>query len=251
MIPSTKEQLIQYCLRELGHPVIEINVDEDQLDDRVDQALAFFHDFHYDGTEKYYLKHQIKADDITNQYVTIDEDIIGVTRIFPLGLGKMNTGNIFDMNYQMRLADIQNMGGSSGGTMNISNYFVSKTNMEFIDQILNGTTPIRFNRHTDKLHIDWDWNTVTEGMWIIAECFLKLDTSYYPDVFSDRMLKTYLTALIKKQWGNNLSKFNGIQLPGGVTLDGQRILAEAIQEIKDIELSIRLEYEQPPVFITG
>lgn len=246
-IPTTRQQLIDYCKRELGHPVIEINVDDDQVDDRVDQALSYFYDFHYDGTEKYYLKHQLTSTDITNQYISIDESIIGISRIFNVGDTNINTGNIFDVVYQFRLNDIWDMSNST-----LTYYTMTRTHLAMIDQLLNGVAPIRFNRHTDKLYIDWDWNTdAVEGQYIIAECFKKVDPDTNPDVFSDRMLKKYLTALIKKQWGNNLTKFSGIQMPGGVTLNGDKILDEATAEVKEIEQEIRDQYEAPPMFFVG
>ncbi len=246
-IPTTRQELIDYCLRELGHPVIEINLDDDQIDDRVDQALSYFHDFHYDGTEKYYLKHLLTDTDITNEYISIDESIIGINKIFSVGDTNINTGNIFDVVYQFRLNDIWDMSNST-----LTYYTMTRTNLAMIDQLLNGVSPIRFNRHTDKLYIDWDWShDAVAGQYIIAECWKKVDPTTYPDVFSDRMLKKYLTALLKKQWGNNLSKFTGIQLPGGVTLDGQRILAEATEEVEKIEGEIREQYELPPMFFVG
>ena len=246
-IPTTRQQLIDYCKRELGHPVIEINVDDDQIDDRVDQALSYFYDFHYDGTEKYYLKHQLTSTDITNQYITVDEKVIGINKIFPVGDTTLNSGNIFDIVYQFRLNDLWDMSSST-----MTYYTMNRTHLEMVNQLLTGVVPIRFNRHTDKLYIDWDWtHDAVEGNYIIAECWKKVDPTDYPDVFSDRMLKKYLTALIKKQWGNNLRKFQGIQMPGGVTLDGLAIMTEASAEVEQIEQEIRDQYEMPPMFYTG
>lgn len=246
-IPTTREELINYCLRELGHPVIEINIDEDQISDRVDQALSYFYDFHYDGTEKTYYKHQITVQDITNQYIPVDEKIIGINKIFQIGENIKSTNNIFNINYQMRLNDIWDLSNST-----LAYYTMTKTHLTMIDQILNGNAPIRFNRHTDKLYIDWNWQTdAIEGHYIIAEAWKKVDPDTYPDVFSDRMLKEYLTALLKKQWGSNLSKFVGIQMPGGVTLDGQKIYDDGAAEVKRIEEEIRAQYEQPPAFQVG
>lgn len=245
-IPTTREQLLEYCLRELGHPVIKINVDDDQLDDRVDQALSYFYDFHYDGTEKYYLKHQLTSGDVSNNYVTIAESVIGINKIFPIG-STMNSGNLFNINYQMRLNDIWDLSNST-----LSYYIMTQTHLTMIDQLLNGVIPIRFNRHTNKLYIDWDWSVdAIAGNYIVAECWRKVDPDTYPDVFSDRMLKKYLTALIKKQWGNNLSKYTGVQILGGLALDGQRILSEATSEVDLIEQEIRAQYEEPPRFYTS
>jgi hypothetical protein len=246
-MPNTREDLKNYCLRRLGQNVIDINVDDDQVEDRIDDALEFFHDFHFDGTERMYFKHQMTADDMTNQYVTISEDIIGVSRIFSLTDNTKSTNNMFDLRYQYRLNDLWDLSHTT-----MSYYTMTMTHINMINDILNGVPAIRFNRHTDKLYIDWDWNTdIHEGEYIIAECFQKTNPENYTDVFNDRMVKKYSTALIKLQWGNNLSKFRGIQMPGGVTLDGQQIKEEAEREVKEIELEIRNTYEQPPQFYTG
>ena len=245
-IPTTREELVNYCLRELGHPVVQINIDDDQIDDRVDQALSYFYDYHYDGTEKYYMKHQITDGDVANGCFAVAENIIGINKIFPVG-STMNSGNIFNINYQMRLNDIWDLSNST-----LSYYTMTMTHLAMIDQLLNGVVPIRFNRHTDKLYVDWDWSTdAVVGSYIIAECWRKVEPDTYPDVFSDRMLKKYLTALIKKQWGNNISKHLGVQMLGGTMLDGQRILADATAEVKEIEEEIRSQYEAPPQFYTG
>lgn len=245
MVVATRQEFIDYCLRELGHPVIEINVDDDQVEDRVDEALQYYQQFHYDGTEKTYLRHQVTATDITNRYITVSEDVIGISRVFPLDPSYRT--NMFDINYQMRLHDLQTYQATS-----YVNYEITMQHLRMLDMIFVGEVPIRFNRHTDRLYIDWDWGVkVLEGDWIVAEAFVIVDPTTYTDVWNDRMLKQYATALIKRQWGSNLSKYSGIQLTGGTTLNGDKIFQDADQRVKELEAEIRAMYEAPPMFLVG
>lgn len=244
--PASREQLKNWCLRSLGHPVINVNIDDDQLEDRLDEALQYFQEFHHDGVERWYIKHEITADNITNQYITINENIIGVTRIFSTSAGS-NTNNIFDFNYQMRLNEMSNM---STGTL--SNYVIAQQYLRTMDMLLVGEIPVRFNRHSDRLYIDWDWAVdAVVGKYIIIEGFMILDPDTYTDVYNDRMFKKLATAHIKRQWGTNMKKFSGLQLPGGNMMNGQQIYNEADQEIKEIEEQIRSAFEEPPQFIVG
>jgi hypothetical protein len=245
-IPANREQLKDWCLRQLGFPVIEINVDDDQVDDRIDEAFQYFQDFHFDGVERLYLKHQITAENVTNKYIPLTDNIIGVLRIFPFSAA--NTAlNMFDYQYQIRLNDLYMLTSTS-----MVNYVLMQQHLRMLDMLLNGEAPIRFNRHTNRLYIDWDWATdAVVGQWIIVECYAILDPSTYTDVYNDRMLKKYATALIKRQWGNNLKKYQGMALPGGITMNGQQIFDEAEKEIADIEDYIRNTYEAPPVFLVG
>lgn len=244
--PTTKEQLKDWCLRQLGFPVIDINVDDDQVDDCIDSAFQYFQDFHFDGVEKWYTKHQVTAENITNQYIPVTENIIGVTKIFPLGSTNASV-NMFDLRYQLRLHELYDFTSTS-----YVNYALTMQHIRTLDMLFTGETPVRFNRHTDKLFIDWDWaNDVQAGEWIIIEGYLIVDPTEYTDVFNDRMLKKLATAYIKKQWGNNMKKFAGMQLPGGITMNGQIIYEEAMAEIADIETKIRSENEHPPMFMVG
>lgn len=245
-IPTTREQLKDWCLRQLGFPVIEINIDDDQIDDRIDEALQYFQNFHFDGVERVYLKHQITADDVTNKYIPLTDSIIGVIRIFPYSASN-TTVNMFDYQYQIRLNDLYMLTSTS-----MVNYVLMQQHLRMLDMLLNGEAPIRFNRHTNRLYIDWDWATdAVVGQWVIVEAYAILNPDTYTDVYNDRMLKKYATALIKRQWGNHLKKYGGMQLPGGITMNGQQIYDEAIAEIKEIEDYIRDTYEQPPMFIMG
>lgn len=245
-IPSSRQNLIDWCMRQLGHPVTEVNLDIDQIEDAVDSAMQYYTDFHQDAVERWYMKHQITADDITNQYISIPENIIGVTRIFPWGSTNASV-NMFDLRYQLRLHELYDFTSTS-----YVNYAMTQQHIRTLDLLFSGETPIRFNRHTDRLHIDWDWNTkVDVDEWIIIEGFIIVDPDVYTDVYNDRLLKKLLTAYLKRQWGTNMKKFEGMQLPGGIKMNGQQIYNEAIQEIAEIEDLIRKAHEEPPMWILG
>lgn len=244
--PSSREQLKDWCLRQLGFPVIEINVDDDQVEDRIDEALQYFQEFNYDGVERWYLKHQVTADNITNQYIPITENIIGVTRIFPVGSTNASV-NMFDLRYQLRLHELYDFTSTS-----YVNYTITQQHIRTLDMLFSGETPIRFNRHTDKLYIDWDWSADIEvGEYIVIEGYIIVDPNTYTDIYNDRMLKKLATAYIKRQWAANMSKFAGMQLPGGVTMNGVAMYQDAMNEIKDIEELIRNTHEEPPQFLVG
>jgi len=229
--PTTRTEFKKYCLRELGHPVIEINVDEDQVQDRIDDALDYYRDFHYDGTEHDYYKHVVTSSDITNKYITLPETIIGVVGVMPIGTG-VNSNNLFNLRYQITLNEIYDW---AHGTF--ANYYMSMERIALMQELFVGKQLIRFNRHTDRLYIDMDWeNDITaDGDYLIIECYRKIDPTSYTDIYDDIYLKRYATALIKKQWGANLSKFGGVAMLGGVTMNGETIYSQAIEEIQKLE----------------
>lgn len=244
-IPASREQLKDWCLRQLGHPVVNVNVDDDQLDDRIDEAFQYFRDFHFDGVERWYIPHQINNTDMTNKYIDIPENIIGVTRIFSLG-GSSTVRNMFDLQYQMRLNDLTLL--TTGSIV----YFTQmQQHLRLLEMTFNGEQPVRFNRHTNRLYIDMDWNKVVVGDYLMVEAFIVIDPDVYTKVYNDRMLKRLATALIKKQWGTNMKKYSGVQLVGGIALNGQQIHDEAVTEIAEIEALIRSTYEEPPQFMVG
>ena len=243
---TSREQLKEYCLRRLGAPVIEINVDGDQVEDRIDDAFQFYREYHYDAVEKVYLKHLITAEDITNQYLTMSDAITGIERVFPF-MNKSTGTNIFDIKYQILINDLYTL---------MSTYLIYYTavrqELELINQLLVGQKPIRFNRNMNRLYIDMDWAAdVVPGTYIIVDCWRILDPDTFTDVYNDMMLKKYATALIKRQWGENLKKFAGVQLPGGVTLNGEVIYQEAVAEILQIENDIQDRFELPVDMFTG
>lgn len=246
--PATREEFKNYCLRDLGAPVLEINIDDDQIEDRIEEALEYYHEFHFDGVERFYLKHLITSDDITNGYIPIADYIIGVVNIFPWnGNGGSSSDSLFNIQYQLRLNDIWDMSNTS-----MVYYTQARSHISMLDMILNGTKPIRFNRHQNRLHIDMSWaNSVEAGNYIIVECYRALDPVTWTDVWNDMWLKRYATALIKKQWATNIKKFSGITLPGGVTLDGDKLYDEAIGEIKELEDRAQDTFSLPPDFMLG
>jgi hypothetical protein len=244
--PSTRKTLKEYCLRRLGFPVIEINIDEEQMEDRVDDALQFYRDWHYDGTERTYLKHQVTEADKTNEYLPVPSNINAITRIFSVGSGLQNN-NLFNLRYQIHLNEVYDWSSSR-----IQNYVMSMERIALLDEVLTGKQPIRFSRHTDKLYIDMDWKEdVSIGEYIIVDCYRVLDPDVHGSVWDDWWLKRYTTALFKLQWGENLSKYVGMQLPGGLTFNGERLIQEARDEIEKLETEIRENYSLPPMDMIG
>lgn len=245
-IPATREQHKEWCLRQLGFPVLEINVDDDQVEDAIDQSLQYFQDFHFDAVERWYLKHQLTTTDKTNQYITIPDNIIGISRIFPVSSTNASV-NMFDLKYQMRLHELHDFTSTS-----YTNYVITQQHIRTLDLLFAGEVPIRFNRHSSKLYIDWDWtNDLDVDEWLIVEGHIIIDPASYTKVWNDRMLKKLSTAYIKKQWGTNMKKFANMQLPGGIMMNGQQIFNEAVQEIQDTEQLIRSTNEMPCGFIIG
>jgi len=246
-IPNSRQTLIDYCLRNLGEPVLEINVSEEQIEDRIDEALQFYQEYHSDAIYPVFHKHQITATDIQNEYIDIPDVITVVTRIFSLAEAGTSS-NMFSAKYQLFLNDIFDLRFAGS----ISNYVQTMQYLETLDMIFNGEQQIRFNRHMGRLYIDTDWDTMLqEGDYIIVEAYRIVDPTEFSKVYNDMFLKRYATALIKRNWGQNLSKFDGMQLPGGVTINAQRILEEAGAEIIRIEEEMQLKYENPPNFFMG
>ena len=260
--PSTRETLKQYCLRNLGKPVIDINVDDDQVEDRIDEALQYFAQYHVDGVERMYLKYLVTADDITrmttdasesatensitttykraDNFLVVPSSVISVINVFPLS-DRANL-NMFDVRYQLRLNDLYDFSSTS-----IVHYQMTMQHLDFLDHILVGEKPMRFNQLSNRLYLDMDWGTdITAGEYLIFEVYRKVDPDTYTDLYDDIYLKRYLTSLIKRQWGQNLSKFSGTAMLGGVTLNGPELFSSAIDEQQRLEEEIRLNYEEPP-----
>ena len=265
--PATRETLKQYALRALGKPVIEINVDDDQLEDRLDEALQYFAQYHYDGIQRAYLKYQYTDADKTrmtadssesitkngvttswkegNNFIVVPESVISVINIFPFS-NKSNM-NLFDVRYQMRLNDLYDFSSTS-----VINYDIVLRHLDFLDHVLVGEKPIRFNQHDNRLYIDMDWKfDLQVGEYIVIEAYRKMDPTVHTDVFNDIFLKRYVTALFKKQWGANLSKFDGVAMIGGVTLNGRQIYSESLQDIEKLETEIRSTFELNPAMMIG
>lgn len=230
MAVTSREQLKEYCLRSLGDPVVQINVDDMQIEDRVDEALDYWRQYHWDGVEKLYLKHQVTAQDKTNKYIPIPDLVYGVNRVIPLSL-QSSSKDLFNIQYQLRLHDLYDLTSTS-----LIYYKTVMNHIALLDMELNGPQSFRFNRMSGKLHIELDWNSeVKVNDWIVVDCYRALDPVENTKVWNEAWLKHYTTALIKRQWATNIKKFSGIQLPGGVTLDGDKLYDEAVGEIKDLE----------------
>jgi len=243
--PTSRATLIDYCLRTLGSPVLEINVDEDQISDRIDDALQFFQEYNTEAIERIFLKHQLTADDISNGYVELGDSVTSVIRILPIGLG---SAQWHSDNWQLMLStmDALRYGGS------IAEYEMSQQNISMLEHRVGSAEGVRYNKHVDRLHINVDWGEeVKEDDYIVIECYAIVDPETYTEVYNDRLLKMYATQLIKQQWGANLIKFEGMQLPGGVTMNGQKIYDDATEVLREIRETAALNFEEPIDFMVG
>ena len=242
MAITTRQNLIDYCLRRLGAPVTEINVDDDQVSDRIDDAIEFFQEYHFDGVEKVFLKHIITQTDIDNEYIDIVDPVISVLRVLPIPNFNSFQSGFFNEEYQLRLNDLDSFSGSS-----LIHWAMSQTNFSLVEHLFSIQPTLLFNRKQNKMYLETDWDDKFDvGTIIIIEAYRALDPTTYTEVYNDMFLKKYATALIKQQWGSNLKKFTGVTLPGGITLDGQTIFSEALEEITKIEEEMSLKYELPP-----
>tara|TARA_B100000676_G_C17989807_1_gene794171 strand:- start:560 stop:1303 length:744 start_codon:yes stop_codon:yes gene_type:complete len=247
MAITTRQGLIDYCLRRLGAPVTEINVDDEQISDRIDDAIEFFQEYHFDGVEKVFLKHTVTQTDIDNEYLTVTNAVISVLRVLPIpNFNAFQTG-FFNEEYQLRLNDLENFQSST-----MINWAMAQTNFSLVEHLFSVAPTLLFNRKQNKVYLETDWsNKFSVGTILIIEAYRSLDPATYTEVYNDMFLKKYATALIKQQWGSNLKKFTGVTLPGGITLDGQTIFTEATEEITKIEEEMNMKYELPPDGIIG
>ena len=244
--PTTRATLQDHCLRSLGAPVIEINVDEDQIEDRTDDAIQFYQSWHSDAVERTYLKHELTATDITNSYITVSDNITSVVRMLKINSTAGNA--LFDVGYHMRLNDVFM---SSGMMSSIQTYEQKLQHLSLVEHQLNTEEHLRFNRHMNRLHMDEGFGDLVVGQFIVIEVYQIVDPGTYADVYNDMHLKKYLTALIKRQWGANMMKFDGFQLPGGITMNGRQMFDDAIEEIKELEEEVKLAWMTPDNFIMG
>ena len=277
--PTTRKELVQYCKRQLGAPVLEINVDDDQIDDLVDDAFQYFNERHFDGVEKMYMKYQLSQADIdrgsaknktevgivtttatsvdsgagtftsnwyeTSNFIQVPDSIIGIEKIFKFDTSSIS-GGMFSIKYQLFLNDLYYF-----NSVNLLQYAMTKSYLEDIDFLLTTDKQIRFNQRQDRLYLDMDWGAQQVDDWIIIECYRALDPDTFAGVYNDTFVKKYLTALIKRQWGQNLIKFKGTKLPGGIELNGREIYDDAIKDLADIKERMSTEYELPPLDMIG
>ena len=277
--PSTKQELIDYAKRKLGAPVLEINVADEQIDDLIDDAVQFFQERHFDGVYPALFKYQITEADINrgkakaptgvgiattsitetivgtattfnyyenSNYLKIPNSVIGVTKIFHFDGSNAVSSNMFSAKYQLFLNDVYYWGSTE-----LLSYSMVKTYLEDINFLLTTQKQIRYNKRQDRLYLDIDWNTVNAGDFFIIDCFSVLDPNSYSEVWNDSFLKKYVTSLIKKQWGQNLIKFQGVKLPGGVELNGRQLYDDAQKEIDDLMEKMSNTYELPPLDMIG
>jgi hypothetical protein len=277
--PTTRQELINYCKRKLGYPVLEINVADEQIEDLVDDAVQYFQERHFDGVEQMYLKYIITQDDINrgrasttgsagitttsatssivgvavtfnyvenSNYIQIPPAVIGINKIFKIGGNNTISQSMFNVQYQLMLNDVYYF-----NSIELLSYTMVKRYLEDISFLLTPEKNIRFNQRQDRLYLDMDWGALSVGQYIIIDCYRVLDPNDYPRVWNDSFLKPYLTSLIKKQWGQNLIKFRGVKLPGGVELNGREIYEDAINELEDIKKRMMNEFELPPLDAIG
>ena len=278
--PSTRQGLIDYCLRRLGAPVLEINVDDDQIDDLVDDALQFYQERHYDGVERMYLKYKITQEDLdrgqakgttgvgivttsatsttisgygtttsefyeTSNFIQVPDSVIGVEKIFRFDTSSIS-GGMFSIKYQLFLNELYYF-----NSVDLLTYSMTKTYLEDIDYLLTTDKQIRFNKRQDRLYLDIDWGAQTVGDFIILDCYRALDPEAFSQVYNDSFIKKYLTSLIKRQWGANLIKFGGVKLPGGIELNGRQIQDDGEREIEALRSRMSMDFEIPPLDFIG
>ena len=280
--PSSRSELADYCRRQLGAPVLEINVADEQVDDIIDDAVQYFQERHFDGVSQAYLKYKITQDDIdrgrasmetgkkqtgittttatadiagtdvtfsyyeNSNFLQIPASVIGVTKIYHFDGTNTMTNNMFSVKYQMFLNDIYYWGSTE-----LLTYAMTKTYLEDINFLLTTEKQIRFNKRMDRLYLDIDWGSVSKDDYLVIDCFRQLDPSDYARVWNDSFLKKYTTALLKRQWGQNLLKFQGVKLPGGVELNGRQIYDDAEKDLEIIREQMSNTYELPPLDMIG
>jgi hypothetical protein len=277
--PSSRQGLVDYCLRKLGAPVLEINVAEEQIEDLVDDAIQLFQERHFDGVYQTYLKYQITQEDIdrgraknidevgiastsvtanivgdittfnyyeNSNFLQVPSHIIGINKIFQLGGSNSISSGMFSFKYQLFLNDIYYWGSSE-----LLTYTMTKTYLEDIDFLLTTQKQIRFNKRQDRLYMDIDWSSLRVGEYLIIDCYRMMDPNDYSKVWNDSFLKPYLTALIKRQWGQNLIKFQGVKLPGGIELNGRQLFDDGQKELEAIIEKMSSTYELPPLDMIG
>ena len=278
--PSTRQELIDYCFRKLGAPVLEINVDDDQADDLIDDALQLFGERHFDGIERMYLKYEWTQEDIdrgkasgtsgvgivtttgnstsvsglgtvtsnfyeTSNFIQVPDSVVGIDRIFKFDTSSIS-GGMFSIKYQLFLNDLYYF-----NSVNLLQYSMTKRYLEDIDHLLTTDKQIRFNKRQNRLYLDIDWAAQDAGTFLVIQCDRILDPDNFTGVYNDSFLKLYLTSLIKRQWGQNLIKFQGVKLPGGLEMNGRQIYDDAERELESIRERLISEYELPPLDFIG
>ena len=246
MIPQNRHEFKETCLRRLGWPDIDINLSDDAIEDRIDEALGYFLDFFYDGSEKTYYGYRITQNDINNQYITLPDNFVGAVSIFDLG-SMYGTGDMFNITYQIALNDLWNL-----TNFDMTPYYMAMTHIRVLQEILTGRQPIRYNRLNNNFYIDCNWTSrFTVGSFIVIEAYVIIDPDQCKKVYAERWLGRYATALIQKNWGQVLSVFSGMPMPGGIMLNGDKILVQANKDIETLEYELIHTYQEPPRMCIG
>jgi hypothetical protein len=277
--PTSRQELIDYCLRRLGAPILEINLADEQIDDLVDDALQYFYERHFDGVERMYLKYKITEQDVnrgsakrnngvgivtttgtatisgigttsfnfyeTSNFIQVPDSIIGIEKIFKFDTSSISAG-MWSIKYQLFLNDLYYF-----NSVELLQYAMVKSYLEDIDFLLSTDKQIRFNKRQNRLYLDIDWEAKAKDTYIIIDCYRILDPNDFTKVYNDSFLKKYLTALMKRQWGQNLIKFRGVKLPGGIELNGRELYEDAEKEIEEIRQRMSMDYELPPYDFIG
>lgn len=245
-IPNSRNEFKSYVLRKLGWPTINIELSDEAIEDRIDEALKFYWDYHFDGAAKTYYKHQVTSQDKTNRYITLPENILGVVQIFPIGDPSVRSDDLFNIRYQMALNDLYSLTSTS-----LIPYYMAMEHLMLISEMLVGRQPIRYNRHSDKLYVDMDWDKINVGEYLLVEAYEVIDPATFTQAWGDRWLQNYCAALIKVNWGSILTKHTNVVMPGGVTLNGAQIYADAKAELDKLETELFDKYQMPPEHFVG
>ena len=273
--PSSRQQLIDYCKRQLGAPVLQINIADTQVDDIIDTAIQYYQEYHYDGIEKMYLKHQFteedvirftETDEITStddtdgsvwenrkNFIEVPDHVIGIEKVFGV-TSNLSSNEMWGLSNQYFLLDIFSFSsGYTFGNFDMSYYYMIKQYFETLDMVVNvgGLVQYRFNKRQDRLYLDIDKQRIKEGRYLVIECYRALDPAEWNQIWNDSFIKRYVTALMKRQWGMNLIKYNNVQLPGGITLNGRQIWEDGDAEVKDLESRIFTDFSLPPMDMIG
>jgi hypothetical protein len=273
--PTTRAEFTDYCLRQLGAPVLEINVDDDQINDRIDEAIQYYQEYHFDGIEKMYLKHEFTDEDVERfmesdelsstddpdgsvwktrkNFIEVPDHVIGIEKVFGV-TSNLSSNEMWGLSNQYFLLDIFSFSsGYTFGNFDMSYYYMIKQYFETLDMVVNvgGLVQYRFNKRQDRLYLDIDRVRIKQSRYLIIECYRALDPQAWSQIYNDSFLKKYATALIKRQWGQNMIKYNNIQLPGGVTMNGRQLWEDGNNEVRDLESRMLTDYSLPPMDMIG
>jgi hypothetical protein len=273
--PSTRQELVDYCKRQLGAPVLQINIADEQVDDIIDTTIQFYQEWHYDGVERMYLKHLITAEDVTRftesdeltstadpdgatwenrkNFIEVPDHVIGISKVFGVSSNWIRN-DLFGLSNQYFLMDVFSFSsGFAFGNFDMTNYYMIRQYFETMDMIVNtgALVEYRFNKRQDRLYLDIDVARIQEGNYLLIYCHRALNPEEWTQVYNDSFVKRYATALMKRQWGQNLIKYNNVQLPGGITLNGRQIWEDGENEVNQLEADMPLKYTLPPMDAIG